>query len=158
MAIASFRATFLGDGQSVADIAANGVDATDTTIDTVKVDTADAKTKVAKGTTGGTNYDAAVIALATLVADGASPTQGHVNTFKTSWDLLIVETAAAKVAANLADTDAALAVTASQASQGGVASGLRVDVDLATVTTLTKLARAFRAIQFAAVQAGRFTP
>lgn len=37
--------------------------------------------------------------IATLVADGASPTQGHVNTLNTNWGTLLTLIDAAKVAA-----------------------------------------------------------
>ena len=68
-----------------------------------------------------TNVDAAVTV---LVADGASPTQAHVNTLKTAWDLL----AAAIAAANTATA----------------AANVVLDIDTAVVTTRNGVKAAVR--------------
>lgn len=64
----------------------------------------------AAGTASGTLTTDVAAAVAVLVADGASPTQGHVDTLNTAWALLATAiaatktaTAAAAVAANPAD-------------------------------------------------------
>lgn len=67
--------------------------------------------------------------VATLVADGASPTQGHVNTLNTNWTTLLAQ------------------ITALKAAQGG---DVIVSVNLANVASVSALRTAFNAILAAA--------
>lgn len=72
--------------------------------------------------------------VATLVADGATPTQAHVTTLNTDWGTLLTAIGAA------------------------VPSGdVSISVDNATVTTMTQLRAAFAAALQAAAGSGSFT-
>lgn len=63
--------------------------------------------------------------VATLVADGATPTQAHVNTLNTDWTALSASIAAGQLGGN---------------------SDVVLSFDAATVTTRTKLRRAVQAL------------
>lgn len=194
MAVTTFKVTLEASGTARGVPQANGIDAADTTIDTVKADTADAKTKIATAKTDtaaaktsiATANTAAIAmsvtatqaALDVLVADGAIPTQAHVNTAVTAWNTLaalivtakanvasaktLVDTSdtsagTAKTAVDLSDTDAALAVTASQASQGSFSGAVAVTIDLASIATISKLRAVFNEILRTAEASGQFT-
>lgn len=92
--------------------------------------TADTDTGTASGTLT-TNVAAAV---AVLVADGALPTQAHVNTLNTAWGLLATAIAAAKVST-------AAAVVAS------APANVVLDIDTAVVTTQNGVRAAVRSIE-----------
>jgi hypothetical protein len=105
MALYAIKATLNGDGSAVAVVAADKI-------------------------TGATAPEATVAAdVATLVADGASPTQGHVNTLNTDWTSL---------------------KTVIDAQASGALGGVTVIIDLAVITNLNKLDAALAAIKFAA--------
>jgi hypothetical protein len=74
-----------------------------------------------------TNVAAAVAA---LVADGATPTQGHVTTLNTAWGLLATAIAALSTSAVSADLTA---ITADDSAD------VVLDFNLATVTTMNGL-------------------
>ena len=65
-------------------------------------------------------------AVAVLVADGASPTQGHVDTLNTAWGLLATAIAAA--------------------ATGATAANVGLDIDTAVVTTKNGVKAAVREI------------
>jgi hypothetical protein len=126
--------------------AKTAVDAADTAIDTAKasVDTAEtAVDTVVTSSTAVQGLEGAVIsALATLQADGASPTEAHVDTLQTAWDALLTaintlqtDVTTADTACNTAKTDTDAAVTASQAAQ--TATDLTVPVDTVEVHVKT---------------------
>lgn len=74
--------------------------------------------------------------VATLVADGASPTQAHVTTLAANWAILLA-------AATVAQTAAGHSVT--------------VTVDVTDISTVTKLNEIFRSVEFYARSSGLFT-
>lgn len=76
-------------------------------------------------------------AVGVLVADGAAPTQAHVNDLAAAWATLeaAIDAAVAQVSGNLVIT-----------------------IDNANITTLSKLRKALRAIEAAAEASGQFTP
>lgn len=65
-------------------------------------------------------------AVAVLVADGASPTQGHVNTLNTAWGLL--------------------AAAIANAATGAAAANVVLDIDASVVTTRNGVRAALRDI------------
>lgn len=87
----------------------------------------------AAGTASGTLTTNVAAAVAVLVADGASPTQAHVNTLNTAWGLLATAIAAAKTATAAAATAAAPA-------------NIVLDIDTAVVTTKNGARAAMREI------------
>lgn len=89
--------------------------------------------EVMNASTTATNKTAVAADVATLVADGATPTQAHVNTLNTDWTALSADIAAGNLSA--ASVDAVLSF------------------DAAVITTKTKLRRAVQAL-LAAVDAG----
>lgn len=78
----------------------------------------------AAGVAAGTLTTNVAAAVAVLVADGASPTQAHVNTLNTAWGLLATAIAAANTATAAAnvvlDIDTAVVTT-----QNGVRAAMR---------------------------------
>lgn len=83
------------------------------------------------GTAAGTLTTNVAAAVAALVADGASPTQGHVNTLNTAWGLLATAIAQAK--------------TSTAAAKVGVAAAnVILDIDTAVVTTQNGVRAAMR--------------
>lgn len=87
----------------------------------------------AAATAAGTLTTDVAAAVAVLVADGASPTQGHVNTLNSAWGLLATAIAAASAATAAAKTAAAPA-------------NVVLDVDTAVVTTQNGVRAALREI------------
>lgn len=87
----------------------------------------------ATGTASGALTTDVAAAVAVLVADGASPTQAHVNTLNTAWGLLETAIAAAKV------STAAAVVSAAPAN-------VVLDIDTAVVTTQNGVRAALRSI------------
>lgn len=85
------------------------------------------------GTASGTLTTDVAAAVAVLVADGASPTQAHVNTLNTAWGLLATAIAAAKV------STAAAVVAAAPAN-------VVLDIDASVVTTQNGVRAAMREI------------
>lgn len=79
---------------------------------------------VSSGTASGTLTTNVAAAVAVLVADGASPTQAHVNTLNTAWGLLATAIAAANTATTAAnavlDIDTSVITT-----QNGVRAAMR---------------------------------
>lgn len=88
----------------------------------------------AAGTAAGTLTTNVNAAVGVLVADGASPTQAHVNTLNTAWGLLATAIAAAKV------STAAAVVAAAPAN-------VVIDIDAAVVTTNNGVNAAIRSLQ-----------
>lgn len=84
-----------------------------------------------------TGYAAVATDVATLVSDGASPTQAHVTTLAADWVIL----------------KAIL-----DGNQTGAAGAVVATVDLASVTDWGKLEAAFRYIKKAAIGAGYLNP
>lgn len=82
---------------------------------------------------GTIDYTTVAANIATLVADGVTPTQAHVTTLNGNWTLL----------AALIDTAKAQSTTATT-----------VTIDLATITDIGKLNETFRAIKQAALEGG----
>lgn len=93
------------------------------------------------GTASGTLTTDVAAAVAVLVADGASPTQAHVNTLNTAWGLLATAIAAAKV------STAAAVVAAAPAN-------VVLDIDTAAVTTQNGVRAAVREIMQAVKGSG----
>lgn len=85
----------------------------------------------AAGTASGTLTTNVGDAVAVLVADGATPTQAHVNTLNTAWGLLATAIAAAKTATAAAKT-------------GVAAKNVILDIDTAVVTTRNGVRAALR--------------
>lgn len=88
------------------------------------------------------NYTTVAANIATLVADGASPTQAHVTTLNTNWATL-------KALIDAAVTAAAAAPT----SQTG---GVVAVIDLAAITDWGQLEAAFRSIRHRAIANGLY--
>lgn len=84
-----------------------------------------------------TGYAAVATDIATLVSDGASPTQAHVTTLAADWAIL-------KAILDGNQTAAAGTVVAT--------------IDLTTITDWGMLDKAFRAIRSAAISAGYLNP
>ena len=76
------------------------------------------------GVAAGTLTTNVAAAVAQLVTDAGTPTQGHVNTLNTAWGLLATAIAAANTAA--------------------AAANVVIDIDTAVVTTLNGLTHAVR--------------
>ena len=72
-------------------------------------------------------------AIATLVADGASPTQGHVNTLNTAWGLLSTAMTTTKTAT------AAAKVSATTANSGASGADVILQINATNVVTKNKL-------------------
>lgn len=83
----------------------------------------------AAATAAGTLTTNVAAAVAALVADGASPTQGHVDTLNTAWGLLATAIAAANTAT--------------------AAANVVLDIDTAVVTTQNGVLAAIRQIETA---------
>lgn len=81
--------------------------------------------ETAKDNTAAISYTAVAADIATLVADGATPTQAHVTTLNTDWGTL---------------------KTQIDAKQAEVSANLVVQFDAATFTSYDKLEEAFRKI------------
>lgn len=101
---------------------AEGVGNPDPTAAVTLVDTAGASALLMVTTTVAAN-------IATLVADGASPTQGHVNTLNTNWGVLLG-------LINTAKTDIAAAKTSVDAA--GLGSDAAFSYNDTNVTTITQ--------------------
>lgn len=85
------------------------------------------------GTAAGTLTTNVAAAVAVLVADGATPTQAHVNTLNTAWGLLATAIATTK--------------TSTAAAKAGVATkNVILDIDAAVVTTKNGVRAALRDI------------
>ncbi len=82
------------------------------------------------GTASGQLTTDVAAAVAVLVADGASPTQAHVNTLNTAWGLLATAIATAK--------------TSTAAAKAAGASNVVLDIDTAVVTTKNGVRAALR--------------
>ncbi len=95
--------------------------------------------KSASTVSGTMTTDAATVAanVATLVADGAAPTQAHVNTLNTNYTTLAAD------------------ITALATAVGG---DVTVSINLTNVATLTKLKAALDAIFFRCQGSSDFTP
>lgn len=85
-------------------------------------------------------YGAVNVAIATLVADGASPTEAHVTALDGAWDDFTTEFVA---------LGAALA-------QLSTFAGVSMTVDLTTIDTITKLRKAMNALIEGAKSSGNF--
>lgn len=77
---------------------------------TADTDAAAAVTAYAPVVSGGTDFTAVDDAIGVLVADGASPTQAHVNTLNSAWTTYKTDQAALKTAVDLVKTDTAAAL------------------------------------------------
>lgn len=93
----------------------------------------------------------AAAAMAVLVADGASPTQAHVNTMNTAYGTLATAVAAMNTDVGTLNTD----ITAANVAFGG---NVQIIFDSAVITTITQLKRAFDAALQAAAGGGILTP
>lgn len=93
------------------------------------------------GTASGTLTTNVAAAVAVLVADGASPTQAHVNTLNTAWGLLATAIATAKV-------------STAAAKAGVAAKNVILDIDTAVVTTQNGVRAALRDIMRAVEGSG----
>lgn len=100
----------------------------------------------AKADAAAIDYTAFAAALAVLVADGASPTQAHVNTANSAWTTLkaLIDTTVTDVAA----------ISAGPALTGDVA----LYVNAATVLTKNKLDEILRAMRFIIEGSSLLTP
>lgn len=98
----------------------------------------DVATAVADLATLTTNVATVTGTLTTNVADGASPTQAHVNTLNTAWGLLATAIAALSTAAVSADLTL---VSADDAAD------LVVDFNTSTVSSLNAVKAAMRAVE-----------
>lgn len=127
MALVSFKGTVDPSGAASASGAAQLVDATDTAADAAQAAVAAVESDVA-----------------VLEADGATPTQAHVNDLRATWDILVPLIAAVVTASALGQTQAADAVI--------------VTVDAAEIDTVSKLRKALNAIEVAALGSGQLTP
>ena len=127
-------------GQSLGDGAYNSTGAAiaTATTDVAVLDTAVDLTVTDSATMQGTLKTNVAAAVAQLVTDNTTPTQGHVTTLNTAWGLL-------STAMTTVNTDALAAQTASDAVVGQVASAnVILDVDTAVVTSMTALKAALR--------------
>lgn len=146
------------------------VDAQNTLVGTAKTNVATAKTSTASalvdagsadtalGTVTGADTTAVEAAVATLEADGAAPTQAHVNALRTVWNTLVADGITAKAAtvaalgsAGTADTNTGTAKTAVDAisltaSLAAVAADVSLLINSATVVSKNKLNEAIRAL------------
>jgi len=149
MAIVTLSGKLLSDAASAsAGSAYPGPGDVDTLVGTAQTDSDTAQAAVPSTTTVAAN-------VATLVADGASPTQGHVTTLNTNCTAFLTALGTYNIATALVDTDVDAAKVASAAH---VPSGnVIVSIDLASVNTLTKLNKVLRAIEKAAIAAGYIT-
>lgn len=141
MARKSFKATLgtnLGDGQYLVDAGS----APDTADDVSTAVTALAAVTTAVATAQGADNTAVDNAIATLVADGATPTQAHVTTLNTAWTALKADIAALDTSA----TSAALTKATTHSGYNAILS-----IDTAVVTSMNALKALFaRALQAAA--------
>jgi hypothetical protein len=80
--------------------------------------------------------------IATLVADGASPTQAHVNALNTAWGTFLTALTAYNTAVGTANTDAATAATAAASAVSALGSA---DVIILYNTTTVTRGNTFRA-------------
>lgn len=83
------------------------------------------------GTASGTLTTNVAAAVAVLVADGASPTQAHVNTLNTAWGLLATAIATAKT-------------STAAAKAGAAGANVILDIDTAVVTNQNGVRAALR--------------
>lgn len=127
MALVSFSGSVNAAGNAEASLGTNRVDATDTAADSAQAAVAAVESDVA-----------------VLEADGASPTQAHVNDLRVTWDILVPLIAAV--------------VTASAAAQADNSGKVVITIDEATVDTVTKLQKIFNAAKVAALGSGQLTP
>lgn len=105
-------------------------------------------TAIAAAVTATPDYTAVAADIATLVADGASPTQAHVTALNTAWGTY-------KTAADAYNADvAALSTTASAAT---VAADVTLVINLATVTNMNQVRAALRRLEELCASRSDFT-
>lgn len=128
----------------------SGVDTVDGLIDAAKVLTA-------AGVTAEVDYSALDTAVGVLDADGASPTEAHADAVVAAWATLKSAIDDLHTAVDAADAGADDAVAGSQALQATVSGGLRVTVDLTSISTVSDLRKVFADIERVALSTGLFT-
>lgn len=110
------------------------------------------KTATALAVTDNTNaaYTTVAANIATLVADGATPTQAHVTTLNTNWGTL-------KALIDTQTTDTTAADTKAGADQTGCAAAVVVTFDTVVFSDKGRLQAAFKAIVDAILGTGYLT-